>query len=340
MKTGSSGDRAGSLDVSVVIATRNQADLVRDAIQACMDQTMAPERYEIIVVDNCSTDHTKEVVEALAQSAQCSVIYHCMDVNKGPANSRNHGVTIARGKLIAFTDSDCRPQSEWLALGVAAFDDEKVGLVSGPVVYPPGQKVTFFSRASGEAFEEHPSYPTANAFYRRSAFMEAGGFDVALCFSDFRNRPVECADTDLAWRVKEAGHKNVFIAEAVVHHLVAVIKPLNWVLEPYRLFVVPALVRRHPQLRQVLLVWRFFFTEQNVSLYLAGVGLVCVPLVHWATAALALPFFLWAARAGNPSLTILDLPKMVARSLFIAARQAAMCAGLLYGSLRFRTLVL
>ncbi|MCP4589398.1 MAG: glycosyltransferase family 2 protein [bacterium] len=326
--------------MSVVIPTRNRSALLREAIQAVWSQDFAPADFEIVVIDNLSTDDTEAMVGMLRLQSPCRMTYHRMDVNLGPANSRNKGVELARGKLIAFTDDDCCPAPGWLKLGARAFTDDSVALVTGQVLYKPGQEVKFFSRASGEAPEEHPTYPTCNAWYRRNVFQELGGFDMRLCFRDFRDRPVECADSDLAWRVKEARHSNVFEKDMVVFHEVERLPPLKWAMEPFRLFVVPELVRRHPQLRRELLTSRLFFMRENAWFYLLIAGLGLAIACHWAFVALALPYTLWAARAGNPRLTVLDLPKMVARAGFIGTRQMFMCAGLIYGSIRFRALVL
>jgi len=331
---------ADKILVSVVIPTRNRARLLQEVVEALWGQTLDPELFEIIIVDNRSTDETPRLVQEWARRSPCRMVYHCMEENRGPTPSRNRGVELARGALIAFTDSDCRPVPEWLALGAEAMRDEKVGLVTGQVLYKPEQRVRFFSRASGEAKEEHPSYPTCNAWYRRAVFLQLGGFDMALCFRDFRSRPVECADSDLAWRVKEAGHLNVFVPGMVVYHEVEQLPPMNWAAEPFRLFVVPALVRRHPQLRRELLKWRLFFFPQNVLFYLGVVGVGLAIFLHWAFVALAVPFAGWAARAGNPNLSWRDLHRMLARIILIGARQACMCAGLIYGSIRFRSLVL
>lgn len=333
-------DPSYGMVVSVVIPTRNRSNLLSEAIEALLAQTYDPRKFEIIVVDNLSTDDTPGVVEELSRRAPCDIRYHRMEENKGPANSRNKGAELARGELIAFTDSDCRPALNWLELGVAAFDRREVGLATGSVLYKPEQKVTFFSRAVGETRTEHPSYPTANAWYRRSVFLELGGFDIDLCFVDFLHRPVECADTDLAWRVKEAGHSNVFLTDMVVYHEVETLPPVRWAFEPFRCFVVPELVRRHPQIRDVLLVGKVFFFKENVLFYLAVLGLLLAPFTHWAVALLALPFIAWAALAGRQRFSPAVLVKMVPRVLLIGARHAALCGGLLYGSVRFRALVL
>lgn len=333
-------DGAARPFVSVVIPTRNRARLLREAIEAVFQQDVDPGSVELIVVDNLSTDGTEAVVSDLAARAPFRVRYKRMAVDRGPVYSRNEGAAMAEGEILAFTDSDCRPGRDWLREAVRPFSDAAVALVTGPVLYKPGQPIRFFSRASGEAREEHPTYPTANALYRRSVFFALGGFDTRLTFRSFRNRPVECSDSDLALRLIEAGHGNAFVPEAVVYHEVEMLPPVSWALEPFRLFVVPALVRRHPALRRRLLTWKVFFQRENAWFYLAVLAVVLGAAVHWSALAGLVPFLVWASRAGNPRLGWRDLPKMGARTVLLAARHACMCAGLVYGSLRFRSLVL
>lgn len=329
-----------SLLVTVLIPTRNRARLLREVIEAIWKQDFPKDRFEIVVVDNISDDGTAEMMEDLIKRSPCSMRFHVMPVNKGPAHSRNTGAKIARGKILAFTDSDCAPETDWLAKGTKPFESDDVSFVTGPVFYKPGQPVSFFSRTVGELHDENITYPTANAFYRRSVFLEKGGFDEKLCFNDFFQRPVECADTDLAWRIKDEGGKNVFIRDMIVYHEVENMKPVAWAMEPFRNFVVPFLVRRHPTLRGQLLKWGVFFNPENIRFYPVLIGLVLGILVHPLFLLLGLPYVLWAARAGNPDLSIRRIPRIIARVILLSARQLVSCAGLFYGSLRFRTLVL
>lgn len=334
------GQREGPPRVSVVIPTRNRARLLEDVLRAIWNQTLPSSQFEILVIDNRSEDETASRMQDWIRQSPCPLTFKVMDVNRGPAHSRNTGVQLARGAIIAFTDSDCRPAADWLEKGLAAFQDDNTALVSGPVFYKPEQQVRFFSRTTGELRDENITYPTANAFYRRSVFLELGGFDQDLCFRDFFQRPVECADTDLAWQVKEKGFRNVFVPDMLVYHEVETMRPLAWAMEPFRNFVVPFLVRRHPDLRRRLLKWGVFFNTENILFYPLLVGIPLAIFVHPLFALLALPYLAWAARAGNSDLSPRRWPKILARIVLLAARQAVSCAGLLYGTIRFRTLVL
>ncbi len=87
--------------VSVIIPTYNQADLLQKALQSIINQTF--QNWEAIVIDNYSEDNTKEIVESIRDSRINYVLFS----NKGIiAASRNHGIYLARGDLIAFLDSD------------------------------------------------------------------------------------------------------------------------------------------------------------------------------------------------------------------------------------------
>ncbi|WP_181444551.1 glycosyltransferase [Bacillus sp. 03113] len=87
--------------ISVVIPTYNRAHLIKESIQSVLDQTMAP--LEIIIVDDFSTDHTREVVESFQHK---NVKYVLNSRAKGANGARNTGILLAQGDYIAFQDSD------------------------------------------------------------------------------------------------------------------------------------------------------------------------------------------------------------------------------------------
>jgi glycosyltransferase involved in cell wall biosynthesis len=341
--------RARAPRVSVIVPTRNRVHLLREVLEAMDEQTMDPSLYEVIVMDNRSTDGTAEVVREFAGRVRYTLHYHCMLENRGPAPSRNAGARLARGEILAFTDSDCRPTPSWLEASIAPFTDPTVAFVTGVVRYKPEQRERngFFTRESGEVLAEHPTYTCSNILYRNSVFAELGGFDETLCMSDLRNRPVECGDTDLAWRVKDRGYENRFVADSVVYHERDVLQPLDWILEPYRLFVVGALVKRHPALRDRLLYGKIFFRPENAAFYLLVVGVALGIFVHPLLLILCVPFCLWGfyILRGNfvgtrTESLLVAVPKTLLQFGFLTARHCFFGAGMLYGSIRYRTLAL
>lgn len=326
--------------VSVIIPTRNRSQLLREAIESLWNQTLDPGRFEIVVVDNASTDNTPDMMHQLQARSPCRLVYHRLSRDQGPARARNEGARLAQGEFLAFTDSDCRADREWLARGTSAFRDE-VAFVTGSVLHKPEQRVRFFSGVYNPVTQEHPTYPTCNIVYRRKVFVDMGGMDETLCFATFLdNKPTECADTDLAWRVKKHGYTNLFLPELVVYHEVGLKSPWNWVMDPFRLFVVPALVKKHPEFRTKLLYGRIFFDKENALFYLAVLGLLLGIVGHWAFLGLAFPYPVWVAFVLRQNLAPRKLPKLMLQILLLAARRGVACAGLIYGSIRFRSLVL
>lgn len=327
-------------EVSVVISVQNRSAMLMDCFRGLGAQTLAKDRFEVVVIDNCSTENLQLVMDEARAALGLDIRSARTAQDRGPAPARNRGVDMARGAIIAFTDSDCRPVPQWLAAGLAEFSAPEVGLVSGPVLPKPEQSASFTSKVTFITAVEHPTFPTANLMLRRDAFLALGGFDTSLSFRDPLNRATECADTDLAWRIIKSGHQRRFVPQAVMHHELETQGMLLWLLEPTRLFLLPALVRRHPELRKALLTAGVLFYPPGVLLY---AGLLVIGLVAWwqPMLLLALPVLLllraiYRTRSANP----LVLLAFCARAPLHAAKLMVMNLALLYGSVRFRSLVL
>ena len=92
-------------NISVVIPTFNRKDTLAKCIRALFEQTYSNNNYEIIVIDDGSTDGTGEMLDTLTANPQCLLRY-CRQVNRGPAAARNTGIKMAQGGLILFIDDD------------------------------------------------------------------------------------------------------------------------------------------------------------------------------------------------------------------------------------------
>lgn len=330
-------------EISVVIPSYNRLHSLKETLAGLADQTLDAARYEVIVVDNASTDGTYQAVQALAPELPYTLHVHRIPTeNQGPAPARNFGVGKASGAIIAFTDSDCRPEAHWLERGLDAFRDEEVAFASGVVDFKPEQldRLTFFARRTVVCAYEHPTYPTANAFFRKNMFLAYGGFMEELSFPSVFGTAMEAADTDLAWRIKEDGHRNVFLPGAVIYHEVQVSTPREWLLEPVRLFLVPALVKRHPGMRQAMLTHGLFFYGGSILYYLAlilGLGLLLVnPALLLAVPPLLLAAGIARSRSLRPDIVL----QRAGQIAFNAARIYVMSCTLICGSIRFGALVL
>jgi glycosyltransferase involved in cell wall biosynthesis len=165
--------------VSVVVPARNAADTIGGCLEALSGQSYPQDRYEVIVIDNGSTDETREVVRHHPVRLLEETSY------RSPYPARNLGVEHARGQLLAFTDADCRPDASWLEAGVDSRRAHNAHLVGGRVVF------TFRSGPSvGEMVDalwhldverqiiDNHAAMTANLLVDRSVFDAIGGFDL------------------------------------------------------------------------------------------------------------------------------------------------------------------
>jgi O-antigen biosynthesis protein len=163
--------------VSVIIPTYNRSDTLQKCLAAVQTQTYSD--YEIIVVDDGSTDGTANMI-----AAEFPNVHYLYQANRGPAAARNQGIAAATGDIIAFTDDDCLPPSDWLARlaeGYSRYPDAAGG--GGSLIAPPNLLATSvfarYERYNGrEVYHsgeqdyyggfECPAGGTANMSYRRA----------------------------------------------------------------------------------------------------------------------------------------------------------------------------
>jgi glycosyltransferase involved in cell wall biosynthesis len=197
--------------VSVVVPTYNRGAQVRYCLDALLTQ-YTRRLYEIVVVDDGSTDDTASVVE------QCPPVRLIRQQNAGPARARNRGVEEAQGDVVLFTDDDCVPQADWLDRMAAPLDDPKVAGVKGAYLTRQTALVARFVQIEyEEKYDRLRKRQTIDfvdsysAAFRRSVFLEAGGYD-----TDFPTASVE--DQEFSFRLAAAGRVLLFIPEARVWH--------------------------------------------------------------------------------------------------------------------------
>jgi glycosyltransferase involved in cell wall biosynthesis len=169
--------------VSVVLPTYNRAGFLPDAIQSVLDQSF--EKWELLVVDDGSTDETSIVVQGFRDPR----LRYLYQENAGVGAARNNGIAEARGEFVAFLDSDdfWLPQKLGRQVEVLV-QNPQAGLVGGGCVFvdeakqPIGRPSICPERISGEAFEIYTALPGSgsNAMIRRSVCEVVGVFDPSL----------------------------------------------------------------------------------------------------------------------------------------------------------------
>lgn len=276
--------------VSVVIPTHNRRELLKATIKSLLNQSYPSDRYEIIIIDNSSGDGTENMVLSLQEKSRCVLRYYCKE-NKGPGVARNLGIIKSKGAIIAFTDSDCVADQNWLKNGVANITDG-VGIVQGKTLPNPDQPQRKLQHTM-KILSEDAYYQTCNIFYRKEALDLAGGFAPEFCGLNFFGRQTGGEDTDLAWRVKKQGWKSVFADDSVVYHHVFPLTSLRAVIRSMRLHVIGTiarLVKKHPKLRDDIFYRKVFKSKQRAYFYMLLLSMFPGMSIHWGFFFLGLPY--------------------------------------------------
>jgi glycosyltransferase involved in cell wall biosynthesis len=199
--------------VSVIVPVFNDAERLRLCLQALENQTYLKHCYEVIVVDNASQEDIKPVV---GQFQQAIAAY---ESQPGSYAARNTGLALAKGEVIAFTDADCIPASDWLEKGVMT-------LTSVPNCGMVGGRIDIFFRDENQAtpielYESLTAFPqhklvqqqqfaaTANVFTYKQVIERVGQFETTLKSG---------GDVEWGQRVAAAGYQLVYADEVRVAH--------------------------------------------------------------------------------------------------------------------------
>jgi glycosyltransferase involved in cell wall biosynthesis len=197
--------------VSVVIPTCNR----REALARCLESIVAQKycNFEILVVDDCSYDGTPGFLTNFA-AAHENVAFRSErnDRNCGANASRNRAIRAAQGEFVAFLDSDCVAQPDWLEKLIGAFESERVAAVTGRVTMPPPSNIyelTLKGTSRVHGAGAAPRLVAGNMCIRRSLLLQHP-LDEDLKYG--------CDEEGIYLRLKAAGFQQVVVPDAIVRH--------------------------------------------------------------------------------------------------------------------------
>jgi hypothetical protein len=206
-------------EISVVVSTRNRAGTMPDSLRA-IERLACDVPWELVVVDNGSTDGTPRVIEQFARSTRIA-FRSVSEPRPGLSRARNAGWRAASGALIAFTDDDCYPQPDYLTELLRCFAAGDVGYVGGRILLYDADDhpitVQLSERRTRIEPGSHVSAGTiqgANMAARRVVLEAVGGFDDLLG----AGTPYACEDVDFVSRASAAGFTGVYDPGPVVLH--------------------------------------------------------------------------------------------------------------------------
>jgi glycosyltransferase involved in cell wall biosynthesis len=215
-------------DVSVSICTYNRCRLLRDSLESVLSQQANGVRYEVVVVDNNSTDDTKQVVDTFIARG-CSNLRYVFEGRQGLSHARNTAVRAAGAPLVAFTDDDVQVASNWVRTIKRSFDSQSaVGWIGGKVLprwvsTPPAWLTR--DHWSPLAVQDHGDVPFsssdrqvcligANLAFRKDLLVQFGGFQPDV--QRVQDSVGSMEDHELQIRLWKAGRQGLYVPDLIV----------------------------------------------------------------------------------------------------------------------------
>lgn len=195
------------IDFSIIIPAKNEEDRISACLSSIISNNYSKNQYEVIVVDNGSSDKTVALAESLGARVE-----RLPEVNISAL--RNYGAQIAKGRMLAFLDADCTVSENWMDQASRYLVKQNVSLFGSPPVIPEDstwvQRTWLLVRGKRDKeINEVPWLESMNMFIPRKQFIEIGGFNERL---------VTCEDVDISYRLANYGKVISDLRIKVTHH--------------------------------------------------------------------------------------------------------------------------
>jgi glycosyltransferase involved in cell wall biosynthesis len=217
-------DNKSQLALSVVVPTYNRAEILRDTLRHLAEQELDPASYEVVVIDDGSTDHTRAVVEEWVSRAPFRLRYQ-YQTNHGPGHAYNRGMEAAEAPILLLTGDDMFMASQALKahLAMHRVHPEQEVAVFGPAALSPtlDQSVFLrkFDRTKSNAFaglRELPYYRfwACNISAKREFVLRYGAFPEEIG----RGGRIAHQDVELGYQLSLAGLRILYSPDAIAYH--------------------------------------------------------------------------------------------------------------------------
>ena len=228
------------MSISCIIPTVNRSALLRNAINSLIKQTVSQDMYEILIIDNGSTDDTKEISQHIIKETANRQIRYIFDSEPGLLTGRHRGALEAKGGLLVFVDDDIEATSGWLQAIFETCKNPDVQLVGGRnlpkfEVEPPTWLESFYGGTPdggrscpwlslldlGESEREiDPNYVWGlNFTIRRRALYDLGGFHPDWVPQELQRFQGD-GETGLTMKARSRGYTAIYQPKATIYHTI------------------------------------------------------------------------------------------------------------------------
>jgi glycosyltransferase involved in cell wall biosynthesis len=206
--------------ISVIVCTRNRAPQLQRTL-ASLERMQYDGAWELIIVDNASSDETPVVMEAFERN-HIGRTFCTVEPVPGLARARNRGLACATAPIVAFTDDDCYPQPDWLTRICTCFrENDRLGFLGGRILLfsPDDLPITIITETERREFLPGSLIPPgaiqgANVAFRRAALEQVEGFDNRLG----PGTRYVCDDIDAVASISAAGWAGAYDPRPIVLH--------------------------------------------------------------------------------------------------------------------------
>ncbi|MEQ8190576.1 MAG: glycosyltransferase family A protein [Candidatus Eremiobacterota bacterium] len=245
------------MEISIVIPTYNRKDVLRECLQLINNQSASRDDFEILLIDDGSTDGTEELVGTVEKNYNFTYI---RQDNQGQAVARNNGVNQAKGRIILFFDDDVLPHPELIKEHLILQNNRNNLIVRGPVINIPEMKIPQ-DRPVGFWDMNKNFFCTSNVSAAKEHIIKAGSFDPSFLWWE---------DCELGFRLRMMGLRWTFSFKAIVFHYkpfqpdeLAYIK--KWAIK--KAVYAVKLYRKHPHWRIKLGTGIHFLSFLNLKIF-------------------------------------------------------------------------
>jgi glycosyltransferase involved in cell wall biosynthesis len=271
-----------ALKISVVICTYNRSAYIRDAMESLYNQTLQKDAYEVIIVNNNSTDNTQKVCEAYIASVADAHFYYLNETKQGASFARNTGAARAHSPLLCFMDDDAIADKDYLERIVIFFEQHAdAGGLGGRIIpkYIPlepewmshyvSSLVGHFHYSEELSVFANNKYPLeSNMIIRKTDFDTIGGFSSALP-GVVGNLRIGGEGKDFFFRLKALGRTIYYDPAIRVQHVVETAK-----LTPAYMYRVASGIGRGERVRTKQKSEMAFY--KKIAEYICKLGASCI----------------------------------------------------------------
>jgi len=233
------------MQVSVVVPTFNRKEKLLECLSSLERQTFSLQEFEVIVVDDGSTDETGTSVQEYLTQAKLQLKF-IQSEHAGPGVARNVGVQHASGDIIAFIEDDVTADEHWLEHALREFQSGSIDCVEGiTLLQGSSESVRVFDEP------EHFSFIPCNLFVKKDVFARLGGYDAH--FFDKETNLYFREDADFGFRMLEAECRILKVNDVVVQHPQQYFSVQDAFKHSRRFYFDPLLYAKHPHYFRKLL---------------------------------------------------------------------------------------